>query len=206
MLDGHPSLRPVIAAFDFDGTLTRYSTFLPFLYTLSRSSIAFATRLGKLIPFLSHLLSGEEGRHRFKARVIRLFFRGLSQKYVYAQAEQFFHQSQAKCFLPQALKRLTWHLEQGHQCYLISANIAPFLAAWTRRYPGLQLLATELACNEGIYTGDIQGYNCWGEEKMRRLHAALLPQKEWILYSYGDSVGDHALLAHAHYAHYRPFR
>lgn len=37
--------KPIIAAFDFDGTLTRRNTFVPFLYAISRSSLAFARHL-----------------------------------------------------------------------------------------------------------------------------------------------------------------
>lgn len=196
---------PVVAAFDFDGTLTRQDTFLPFLYAICPSKFAFAARLSKLALFLPDFYSAEEGRHRFKARVVRLFFRGLSQQDVEAQAERFFQQKGLSIFFPQALERLQWHLEQHHRCYVISANIAPFLAVWAKRYPGLQILGTRTVCHDGIYTGDIQGYNCWGEEKVRRLQAELGAQKEVILYAYGDSRGDHALLARAHYAHFRPF-
>lgn len=204
MLNTH--LKPIIAAFDFDGTLTRHNTFLPFLYSMSRSPAAFALRLSRLIPSLPDLFSGEEGRHRFKQGMIRNFFRGVSHEYLQTEAERFFSEERAHLFLPAALKRLEWHLERQHRCYLVSANITPFLAAWITRYPGLQLLATELECREGIYTGEIQGYNCWGEEKLRRLRAAMAPEQEWTLYSYGDSAGDQALLEHADYAHYRPFR
>lgn len=203
--------KSVIAAFDFDGTLTRHNTFVPLLYAISHSSLGFAARFGGLLPFSPYWLAGEEGRHHFKKQLIRSFFRGVSQAHVQEKAEHFFSEDKQDLFLPDGLKRLEWHLEQQHACYVVSANLTPFLAVWALKYPGLKLLATDLECQDGVYTGEILGNNCWGEEKFRRLQEAvgednLSAETESILYSYGDSQGDKVLLSQADYAHYRPFR
>lgn len=201
-----PMPEPTVAAFDFDGTLTRRSTFLSFLYFASSSTMAFTAHLGGLLPYVPlPVFAGESGRHVFKEQVISQFFTGMSKEALHSYAKAFLD-DQVDLFFPQGLKRLEWHLAEGHQCYLVSANLAPFLSVWTARYPKLQLLATEMECKEEIYTGRLQGRNCWGEEKKRRLLAALEPIKNLTLYAYGDSAGDAALLKYADYPHYRPFR
>lgn len=198
----------VVAAFDFDGTLTRYNTFLPLLHAVSPSSVHFAMRFGRLLPYSPYWFAGEEGRGFFKAKLIDAFFQGVTRAHVKKKAERFFNKVNVGLFLPDGLKRLEWHLEQQHLCYVVSANLTPFLEEWVLKYPGLKLLATDLESQNGVYTGRM-GNNCWGEEKLRRLQEAVNhehQEKEWILYAYGDSLGDKALLAEADYAHYRPFR
>lgn len=203
--------RLIVAAFDFDGTITRHDTLWRCLYAASGALSHFALTLGKVAFFLPYLWTSPEGRHIFKTHTARAFFKGLLEKDVRVKAERFF-ESHPHLFFPKAIQKLEWHLEQGHTVFIVSANFEPFLKAWGKRYPQVQIISTRLECVEGVYTGKLIGYNCWGEEKWKRLQAAIetsevaKPLDKPFLYAYGDSKGDLAMLGQADYAYYRPFR
>jgi phosphoserine phosphatase len=58
---------------------------------------------------------------------------------------------------------------------------------------------------QGLITGKLTGFNCWGAEKVNRLLNALGPKSSFYLYAYGDSEGDQALLNLADQAFFRIF-
>ena len=68
------------------------------------------------------------------------------------------------------------------------------------------VLATRLVTDAGRFTGDLDGPNCRGPEKVQRLHAWLDQhhggRAAVELVAYGDSPGDRELLADADVAHW----
>ena len=90
--------------------------------------------------------------------------------------------------------------------YICSASIAPYLRAWGRSQNIHNILATELDSDGSRYTGEIKGWNIWGEGKVRRILAEFAPQPVRIMEAYGDSRGDRELLHAAKASYYRPFR
>jgi phosphoserine phosphatase len=63
-----------------------------------------------------------------------------------------------------------------------------------------------MAVNHGVLTGQFDGHNCYGQEKVRRIQAALDLAHYEHIYAYGDSSGDKPMLALADEAFYKPFR
>ncbi len=107
---------------------------------------------------------------------------------------------------PQAMERLHWHKQQGHDCILVSASLELYLVPWAKRHGFQDILASRLEIDQkGRVTGQLIGKNCWGAEKRRRLIELLGPQKYYQLYAYGDSRGDQELLEIADYPFYRLF-
>jgi len=56
------------------------------------------------------------------------------------------------------------------------------------------------------FTGLLEGADCTGAEKLRRLQALVGGLHDVELHVYGDSDGDRELLAAADHPHFRPFR
>jgi len=99
---------------------------------------------------------------------------------------------------PEVVARLHWHRSQGHIVVVVSASLDLYVEPAASLLGANATLATRMEIGpHGRLTGRIQGRNCRGEEKARRL-------AEWIslqggrelfeLWAYGNSAGDKELL------------
>ncbi|MBA4329847.1 MAG: HAD-IB family hydrolase [Polaromonas sp.] len=194
-----------VAAFDFDGTLTRRDTLLPYLQRgLGWPRFLWALLLSSpwLAAFALRLISN----HRAKARLLRVALGGRSEAEIAGWTATFVHQYLPAQWQPGMLARLRSHQQLGHCCVIVSASPGIYLHE-VGRVLGMQaVLCTELASRSGALTGDMVTPNCHGQEKVRRLQDWLVArglQKPLALHAYGDSGGDVPLLNLADYAHYQ---
>jgi phosphatidylglycerophosphatase C len=197
--------KPVVAAFDFDGTLTHRETLLPFLlFTLGAAAVARHALV--LSPTLAGYGLGLINNGIAKERVFIQCFGGMEMKVLQQAGEHF-----AALVLPgllrdTAMRRLEWHKQQGHRCVVISASLELYVRPWALRTGFDDVIATRLELQEdGHISGRLAGANCYGAEKVRRLQALLGTTDGYTLYAYGDSRGDRELLSSADYAYFRQF-
>lgn len=190
-----PEQRQIIAAFDFDGTLTRCDSLVPFLafhFGLMKTVGGLICELPALLGFL---LSWKT-RQETKERILTRFFEGMSVDTLRQMGREFAEKGIHKILKADSLQRLEWHQNQGHRCILISASIDIYLAPWAASAGFQDILTSRLAFDRlGLATGRLAGLNCWGAEKNRRLLELLGEREGFILYAYGDSAGDRDLLA-----------
>ena len=104
------------------------------------------------------------------------------------------------------LAGLQAHLAAGDRVVIVSASYAIYVEPLAALLGVNQVLATRLAVGaDGRLTGELDGVNCRGPEKVRRLH-------EWLdaahggrsaveVVAYGDSAGDREMLADADERH-----
>jgi phosphatidylglycerophosphatase C len=187
-----------VAAFDFDGTMIRGDSFMPFLVRAvgpgkfgqivirSSASTAQAYRLGR--------------RDASKAVLVRRLLRGypadrlddLGRRYAVLLAQR---------IRPQMAERVAWHQQRGHRLVIVSASLDVYLAPTGKALGFDQVLATELEVgSDGRLTGRLLGPNVRGVEKSARLREWLgqeLAGVPYQLWAYGDSAGDRELLAMA---------
>ena len=197
--------KPVIAAFDFDGTLTRRDTLLPFLLRLA-GPLGMARRGALLAPTLLAYAVRGLSNDVAKERVLQAFVGGMADAELRREGVRY-----ARHVLPRALRfdgmtRLAWHRQQGHRCVLISASIEHYVRPWGEANGFDEVICTSLAVDEhGFLSGRYEGANCYGAEKARRLAQWLGRREDYLIYAYGDSRGDRELLALADYPWYRRF-
>ena len=197
--------KPVVAAFDFDGTLTRRETLLPFLlYTLGAAEVVRHALI--LSPTLAGYGLGLINNGIAKERVFVQCFAGMEMQALQQEGERF-----AALVLPgllrqEALQRLEWHKQQGHRCVAISASLELYVRPWAEKAGFDDVIATQLeTLPDGRISGRLAGTNCYGAEKVRRLQALLGTTDGYTLYAYGDSRGDRELLSSADHAYFRQF-
>lgn len=193
----------VVAAFDFDGTLTYRDTLLPFLFFVA-GPLRGICKLALQLPRITLSLIKKESRQQIKEGVLKRFLGKMSTDEAHRLGQQFAFKKLYKHLKPDAIERLHWHRDQGHRCILISANLNIYLHTWAKE-AGFHDIITSV-CEEdenGTLTGRLVGLNCWGPEKIRRLLELLGPNSEYTLYAYGDSRGDKELLDSADYSFYR---
>ena len=195
-----------LAAFDFDGTLTRGDTLLPFL----RRSLGwphFFLALLLSAPWLAAYACRLISNHRAKARLLRVALGGRSVAQIEHWATDFVTHYLPDQWQARTLTRLHWHRERGHVCVMVSASPGIYLHLAGDLLHMDAVLCTELEVQTGVLTGNMLARNCHGEEKVVRLQAWLAGRYEAgtqpILHAYGDSPGDIPLLNLADYAHYQ---
>lgn len=194
--------RPVIALFDFDGTLTTRDSLIPFLCYLYGYRGLFRILL-TTFPQLMGFLCRYTSRQDAKEALLTAAFKGCSPLELQPKAEKYAQTSLEKLVKPHALERLTWHQQQGHRCVIVSASISLYLRFWVAHHGAPDLLCSELALDiSGAYTGKLAGNNCWGPEKVKRIEALLGPLEKYTLYAYGDSRGDQEMLEIADYPYH----
>ena len=195
--------KPVIAAFDFDGTITYRDTTFFFLLFIKGYLKTFLYMLKK-IPILILFLLGKTSRQETKESIFEIFLKGKSISELKLLGEAFAKNVLPKKIRKEAQERINWHLKQGHRCLLVSASIDTYLIPWAHAMGFEKVLSSRLEIDEnGIVTGKLEGLNCRREEKVRRLKEFLGPLEQFCIFAYGDSRGDKEMLEVADVPFYR---
>lgn len=190
-----------IAAFDFDGTLTRRDTLLPFLAKACGPS-TFGRTLGRIAPDALRARAGRvaaEVHHRdaTKAALLRDLFRGRSDLWLQARGQQYATTLAAK-LRPEMVEQVRWHRDAGHELVIVSASLATYLEPFATAFGFDHVIAVELQMgSDGLLTGEMVGPNVRGEEKAVRLRRWLGDDVPEMIWAYGNSSGDTELLAMA---------
>ena len=197
--------KPVVAAFDFDGTLTRHDTLFPFLWHVA-GPLAFTYKLIMMLPTLTGYALGLIRNDIAKVKVLRCFLANMDMASLQQHALQFAENKLPSLLRDIAMQRFHWHKQQGHRCVVVSASLEIYLHPWAIAAGFNDVLGSRLEPSAGGSTsGKLLGENCFGPEKMRRLEALLGERDDYTLYAYGDSRGDKELLSAADFPFYRTF-
>ncbi len=181
-----------VAAFDFDGTITRGDTLVPFLRRVARQR---GVR-GAFLTAAPALVAGDP-RDAYKAAVLARVLGGLPEATLRSEARAYGAALPAQ-FRPSAVERIRWHQDQGHEVVIVSASLRAYLDPVAEHLGVDGVCAVELEVGEdGRLTGRMVGPNCRGAEKVNRLTAWLGDVPAARLWAYGNSSGDRELLAAA---------
>lgn len=199
------SERPIqLIAFDFDGTITTKDTFKLFL-KYDAGALRYTLNILKLLPIFASYKLRLCSRHDVKAAVIRTFFTGRDAAALQAKADQFAREVIPGLIRPSAMAALVSRNHAPYTLYICSASISPYLKTWAKDNGIENVLAVELEINNGQTTGGIEGYNVWGDNKVRRIADEMGGRPYELLEAYGDTQGDKAMLAAAKASFWRPF-
>lgn len=189
----------VVVAFDVDGTLTTRDCVVPFLRRIGgtrRTMLGVVARPAALVPALMR-----RDRDALKAVAARPAFAGRLLSDVAAEAKRYADEIAAGWLRHDTVSRLGWHREQGHRIVLVSASFELYLEHLGEHLGVDDVLATRLAVIDGRLTGALDGPNCRGPEKRRRLLGWIdehFGERAGVeVWAYGDSSGDRELLEEA---------
>jgi phosphatidylglycerophosphatase C len=191
---------PTVAAFDFDGTLTRRDTLLPFLRLVAGDGAVMRAGL-RHAPRLVAARLDDARRDDAKAALLRDLLAGRDAEELRELGRRHARRVLDRELRPDVVALLERHREQGHRTVIVSASLAVVVDPVGEALGVDTVLATTLEVDDaGRLTGELVGANCRRAEKVRRL-------EEWLagsavrLCAYGDSRGDEELLARADEAH-----
>lgn len=193
----------VLAAFDVDGTLTRWDT-LPFFLWKIAGSTSFAWNSLAVSPTLFRYAVGEMSNAVTKEKVFVKFLGGHRVPEVEQTSHRFATETMPHLLRGEAMERLQWHKDRNHFTVLVSASLECYLRPWGKHIGVDKVIGTRLETDgKGCFTGHIVGNNCYGPEKLRRLREAIPGLNEAEIYAYGNSAGDREILDAADHAFFR---
>ena len=190
--------------FDFDGTLTTKDTMIEFIRFVrggGKSLWSYAW----LFPTLFGMKMGWVANDRAKVRLLKHHFAGMSRQDLEGFAKRFCKEVVPGLLRPEGIRVLEAYRADGDRVILVSASLELWLKPWAEDRD-IELLSTKGAWEGDRFTGELDGPNCNGEEKVRRVRAHVREEIYSEVIAYGDSSGDKAMLAMADQGHFKPFR
>lgn len=184
----------VVAYFDFDGTISKKDTLLPFLLC-SVGYLGFIVKLPVILPILLLYVLKIINNETAKEKVLNILLKGKKEHFITKKAQIFAHKKMDRLIKPEIFAKLEYHQEHQHIIILVSANLAIYLKFWAMLHKIDAVIATELDFYHEKFTGRLATPNCYGAEKVKRIQY-YLEDKEPFSYSYGygNSAGDYELL------------
>lgn len=191
-----------VAAFDFDGTLTRGGSVFAYLIRLAGLRRVLTEVLELSPRLLRAAVAGGARADQTKEVLFTRLLAGLPADWVVTEGKAFAQEHLERRLRPTVAARLRWHKECGHQVVVVSASPETYVEAAGEILGVDGVLATGLAVDpRGLLTGHYQGKNCRGHEKYQRLVDWMdqqgLHRRDTTVWAYGNSRGDLHLLASA---------
>lgn len=191
-----PGTERVVAAFDFDGTLSPRDNVVPFL----RAAVGTAKVTGALFTIALRLVAAavdDRRRDAAKAALVRRTLTGYDADRLGNVAEWFATDVVRRHLRAEAVERAEWHRGQGHELVIVSASLSAYLDPIAEHLGFDAALGTDLEVDaDGRLTGRLARPNVRRAEKVRRLDAWLGDRPAFV-WAYGDSSGDRELFVRA---------
>ena len=199
---GAPATRATVAAFDFDGTLTRGGSVAPFLIAVRGLLPVLGAMLVSSPKLIGAAIFGGPAADDAKESLFVKVLGGVPAAHVDRAAARFAEQHLRRRIRPDVRARLDWHRRQGHLVVIVSASPQCYVRPAGESLGVDGVLATRLAVDaSGKLTGRYDGKNCRGAEKYARMVAWLRANgvsgagsSQPTIWAYGNSRGDLRLL------------
>lgn len=180
--------------FDFDGTLTRCDTFIPYclIALLHRPWRIFCIK--PVVKRLIGSLGGEIARQELKEAFVGAFLGGAKKGDISRWNKVFLGLVLPVIVRERMFNKLLKHQNTGDKIYIVSASPDIYLKPLARLWRLDGIVCTTLEWKYCDLTGRILGKNCRGEEKARRVKALFTEKELKGSFGYGNSDGDQDLL------------
>ncbi len=188
-----------LAIFDVDFTLTRKETLIQFYSFMVKKNPKLVKHLPKnIISGLSYL-TGKSTAHESKESFLG-FINNIHEDDMKEIVKDFYEKRLSKILYKDAINMIKELKKQGFLIYLISASPEFYLNELYNIKEVDMIIGTKMKrSEEGIkYCNVIEGFNCKGEEKVKRLREVLKAEGKEIdfenSYMFSDSLSDLPLM------------
>jgi phosphatidylglycerophosphatase C len=188
--------------FDFDGTLTKSDTMFMFLRYCDPGR--FVTKFLLHLPLFMMLKFNLAKAEKVKRHFISSVLKGKTEGFLNDKAQRFFEENYPELIRENALEFIHNMNREQTESYLVTASLDIWVKPFADKF-NMVLIATEAKFKDGIFTGNFNGANCNGEEKVKRIKALLGDKKFDKSIAFGDTSGDEALLKYVNEGHYKFF-
>jgi len=197
-------LQKSIAFFDFDGTITTRDTMLELAKFKSRS-LSYLVGMFIISPWLVGMKMGIVSKQKAKEKFLSHFFGDTDIDTFNKYCINFNNKKLPSLIKRQAMMAIENHREKDVDVVIVSASAENWVAPWCKEN-NLQFICTRLKTAHHKITGELDGKNCNGDEKVRRIKELFNLADFDNIYCYGDTSGDKMMLDLATEAYYRLFK
>jgi len=206
----------VVAAFDFDGTLTRGGSVWKFLTSMCGRDTVVSAGVALLPKLVRAALFGGRAADEAKEALFVRTLKGRPADEISERAAAFGVAHYRRRHRTKVRARLDWHLRQGHRVVVVSASPEYYVSAVAAELGVDGVEGTRLEVDgQGKLTGRFEGANCRGAQKLARLEqwmeSTSVPTQDGegahvgathvvhhsghpYLWAYGNSAGDLEML------------
>lgn len=164
-----------VVFFDLDGTITRRDTYVAYLfgYLLRRPHQLLLQALPLVVAVALHW-SGRRDNTWLKCTFLHRVLGGRRRAELEHWTDRFVDDIVGRSLRPQALDVIAAHRRAGDHLVLMTASLDVYALPIGRRLGFEQVIATRTAVDgAGRLTGDLDGGNCYGAEKLVRAQAVV---------------------------------
>lgn len=186
---GHIKDKPgAVAFFDLDGTLIdTHSVKAVFSEQLSNGDIGLSEISDLVAMSLRYLLQPGDFENALEESLGNMA--GSEVEHFRELGEKVFRDKLFQAIFPEMKAIIRQHRELGHELVVIT-SATRFQVEPVAAYLGIEhILCTELEQRDGVYTGKLDGYACYGEAKLKLARALCREQGTKIKDSYFYSNG-----------------
>lgn len=191
--------KQILAVFDLDGTITRKDTFVPYLVNTLLRRPSRWTRIPNLVVLYAQHKLGYITNSELKAHFIRHILGALDSKTLSSWNDQFAQKVLNDFVLSDAASEIKNHRAGGATLILATASPDLYVNILGEALGFDQTICTRTTSAEnGVFKGELDSANCYGEAKLHRLVAELKGSREdWHIIAYSDHISDLPLLTWA---------
>ncbi len=177
-----------LAIFDFDHTISNKDSYIDFIFYSNgflKTIVGFLCLSPVLFLYLLKIIPN----YQTKQIVLCFFYKGWRESEFRWLAGKYSKERLPKIIKESALNKIQWHKDKGHAVVVVTASLEYYLSGWCEAQK-VNLLGTKISFEEEKVTGLLDGPNCWGLEKIKRLKECYDLSQYSYIYAYGDSRGD----------------
>jgi HAD superfamily hydrolase (TIGR01490 family) len=182
-----------LAIFDVDYTLTKKETLVEFYKFMLKKD----PKLVRFIPrslvaaffYVFKIFEAGKAKEYFLA-----FVDGIEEKKMEKIVKEFYEKTLSKIFYKDAIDTMKKLKSQGYKVYLISASAEFYLKELYNIKEVDKVIGTKFKIENGVIKTEIEGANCKGDEKVKRLMEVLKEENIEVdfknSYMFSDSLAD----------------
>lgn len=186
-----------LAIFDIDYTITKKETLMEFFkYTVKQDirNIRFLPRaLFSGLMYLLKVYNEKEVKEHFLK-----FIDKINEKDLAILVKKFYNEKLSTILYKDALNMMKKLKKEGYDIYLISASPEFYINEFYAIDEVDKIIGSRFSFKDGIFTRTMDGENCKGEEKVKRLKKFLEDENIDVdfkeSYMFSDSLSDEPLL------------
>jgi fatty acyl-CoA reductase len=189
----------ILAIFDVDHTLLKADSLKLFgLFLWKKKGIRLSHLPGFVVSLFAWCLALTD-TGKLKAGYLKLLCGGMPISAATELGREFAESLLGSKVFPQALELIHRHKTERHEIVLLSASPDIYLERLAELLGADMLICTKLSRATDFLTGDLEGGNCKGREKLRRLLEQYREHNiDWSRsFAYSDSLSDLPILERA---------